>query len=103
MIETVNNVMPCRTMPQAHQAHRDDIADIRGSVTILEPFIFQRCEDEAIVNVITELERQAHMPAIPKVADVARKERAIEVFGRVYAEQITESDCEGAVAGEVKE
>ena len=86
MIKTINDVMPGRTMPKSHQCHRDDISHIRSSVAILEPFIFQRGEDEAVVNVIAEPERQTHVPAVPKVADVARKKRTVEIFRRMNTE-----------------
>ena len=90
-------------MPQPHQPHREDISHIRSGIAILEPFIFQRGEDEAVVNVIAEPERQAHVPAIPEVADVARKKWTVEILRCVNAEQITESNREGAVTGEVEE
>ena len=86
MIQTINDVMPSRAMPHAHQSHRNDISHIRSGIAILEPFVFQRGENEAIVNVIAEPERQTHVPAIPKIADVARKEGTIEIFRRVNAE-----------------
>ena len=103
MIKTINDVMPSRAMPKSHQCHRDDISHIRGGVAILEPFIFQRGEDEAVVNVIAEPERQTHMPAIPKIADVARKEWTVEIFRGVNAEQITKSHRKGAVTGKIEE
>ena len=56
MIKTIHNVMPGRAVPQSHQSHRDDISYIRSGVAILEPFIFQRGEDEAVVDVIAEPE-----------------------------------------------
>ena len=92
VIETVDNVMPVCAVPETHQPHVEDVADVRSGLAALEPFPFVGGEDEAVINMIAEPERQAHVPAIPKIADVAGEERQVEIFRGANAKEITEAD-----------
>ena len=68
-----------------------------------EPLAAPRGEQETHVNVISKPKRKGDMPAVPKIANVSREERAVEVFGSVDAKQIADTDGESAVSGEVEE
>ena len=52
--------------------------------------------------MVTEPQRQADMPEVPEIANIARKEGPVEVFWGMDAQDITQSHRKGAITGKVK-
>src|SRR4030095_863809 len=67
-----------------------------------KPFAAHGGKQEAHVNVIAKPKRKRDVPAVPKITDVSREKRSVEVFRCVDAKEITESNGKGAVAGKIK-
>ncbi len=86
VIETIDDVLQRKAMPESHQSHCQDVTQIGCRIAILEPFAFDCGEDKAVVNVVAEPKRKAHVPPVPKVTDIAREEWPIEIFRSMDAE-----------------
>src|ERR1700747_3066356 len=102
LINSVDYEMRFNSVPKTHQAEGKKITDDRGGVTIGDPATAPGGQQEAHVNMVAKPERKGYMPAIPKIPNIARQKRAIEIFGRMNSEKIAESDGKSAVTGEIE-
>lgn len=67
-----------------------------------KPMLLAGQKDEPHEDVVTEPERERHVPAIPEFLDVFGNERLIEVHWRLDTHQITDGHGKQRVAGKVE-
>ena len=57
MEETISDVVPSHSMPEAHDQHIDNVGNIRGGNPTLEDFIAHQYHHQTHKDEITEPER----------------------------------------------
>jgi len=85
----------------------DDIATINdwvnGGMPEGDPSTAPGCQQKTHVDMVAEPKRKRYMPAVPKISNIARQKRPIEIFGRMDSEKVTEGNGKGAITGKIEE
>ena len=102
VVTSIDELMRCGPVPEAHQTEGEKKANIGSELIVLEPLAFHRGEEKPHVDVVAKPERESDVPAIPKVTDIVRQERAIEIFWGANSKQAAERDRERGVTGKIK-
>src|SRR6266404_4663030 len=104
LVGAVQDVLRLQAVPATHQAHRQHEGDpVRTLAVATEPAAARRVQHEAHVHVIAQPPGEAHVPAVPYLAEVAAQKRGVEVLRHADAEEMADADGERAVPGEVEE
>src|SRR5262249_11657842 len=99
VVQTVEQVAGLDSVPEPHELESEEEAQVRGRVLPGEPAALGGGQHKSHVHMIAEPGGEADVPAIPEVRDIGGQKGPVEVLWRVNAQQVADTDGEGAVSG----
>ena len=69
--ETIGDIVPGHTMPEAHDQHIDYIGYTGSRIAVFKDLVAHEHHNQAHKDKVSEPERQAHVPAIPEFLQIA--------------------------------